>query len=194
MGRPRQFDESALLDVAIELFWTDGFDSTSVEGVSSASGVGNGSIYAAYGSKMGLFLMAFRRYCERRAEFVHEVLRANPGPPRTAVRAFFDAVIADCLAHPNRRGCLMLNSIGQLGHRVPEVIAISDLTTARMETHVADRLRADITRKALGENELAALSSHIVLVSQGLIQLSRLDVPRQRLHDVAEISCAAVPQ
>ncbi|MCP2288747.1 TetR/AcrR family transcriptional regulator [Nocardia amikacinitolerans] len=194
MGRPRQFDESALLDAAIELFWTDGFDSTSVEGVSSASGVGNGSIYAAYGSKLGLFLAAFRRYCERRADLVHAALHANPGPPRTAVRAFFDAVIVDCLAHPNRRGCLMLNSIGQLGHRVPDVIAIADRTTARMESHVADRLRADIPRKVLDEKELAALSSHIVLVSQGLIQLSRLDVSRQRLDDVAEIACAAIPQ
>ncbi|WP_431969633.1 TetR/AcrR family transcriptional regulator [Nocardia sp. bgisy134] len=194
MGRPRQFDESALLDVAIELFWTDGFDSTSVEGVSSVSGVGNGSIYAAYGSKMGLFLTAFRRYCERRAEYVHAALHAAPGPPRTVVRAFFDAVIADCLAYPNRRGCLMINSVAQLGHRVPEVVAIGDRTTARMETHVAERLGADIPRKVLDENELATLSAHIVLVSQGLIQLSRLGASRQRLHDVAEISCAAVPQ
>ncbi|MEV0029667.1 TetR/AcrR family transcriptional regulator [Nocardia sp. NPDC050793] len=194
MGRPRQFDESALLDVAIEMFWTDGFEGTSVEGVSSASGVGNGSIYAAYGSKTGLFLSAFRRYCERRAEYVHAALHADPGPPRAAVRAFFDAVIADCLAHPKRRGCLMLNSIGQLGHRVPEVVAIGDRTTARMETHVAERLRADIPRKVLDERELAVLSAHIVLVSQGLIQLSRLGTSRQRLREVAEISCAAVPQ
>jgi TetR/AcrR family transcriptional repressor of nem operon len=195
MGRPRQFDESNLLDAATELFWAKGFDRTSVEDVSLATGVGNGSIYAAYGSKRGLFLAAFERYCERRARLVREAMGSAGGSARSAVRALYRAIIEDCAAHPDRRGCLMVNSIAHLGTRIPEVAAIGSRTTAAMEHGVADRLRPAM-RGAGDDDEatLSAVSANVVVVAQGLIQLSRLGTPTQRLHEIADVSTAALPQ
>lgn len=192
MGRPRQFDESGLLDAATELFWSRGFDDTSVEDVSRATGVGNGSIYGAYGNKRGLFLAAFERYCERRARFVRDVVVSAPGSARTAVRALFQAVIEDCAAQPDRRGCLMLNSIAHLGSRLPEVVTIGARTTAAMEDSIADRLRA--AELNFDEAALSAHSANIIVVAQGLIQLSRLGATRQRLADIAEVSSDALPR
>ncbi|MEV6868020.1 TetR/AcrR family transcriptional regulator [Streptosporangium subroseum] len=195
MGRPRRFDESALLDAALELFWSKGFDRTSVEDVSAAAGVGNGSIYAAYGSKMRLFLTVFDRYCERRTEFVREVILLAPGSVRSAVHTLFKAIIADCASHPDRRGCLMINSIAQFGDRVPEVVALSTRATEQMEAGIADRLRTatgpDIAD--VDEDRISALSANILLVSQGMIQLSRLGTPVERLHEIAEVFCDALP-
>ncbi|MGW0634890.1 TetR/AcrR family transcriptional regulator [Nocardia salmonicida] len=195
MGRPRQFDEAGLLAAAVELFWSKGFDSASVEDLSRATGVGNGSIYAAYGNKRGLFLAAFERYCERRAQFVREVVLSAPGSARAAVRALFQAVIDDCAAHPDRRGCLMINSIAELGTRIPEVATISTHTTSAMEQGVAERLGLAARRAGddIDDCELSALSANIVLVSQGLIQLSRLGVPSRRLQEIAGVSSAALP-
>ncbi|MFC9434237.1 TetR/AcrR family transcriptional regulator [Nocardia sp. NPDC057030] len=194
MGRPRQFDESGLLDTATELFWSHGFDDTSVEDISRATGVGNGSVYAAYGSKQGLFLAVFERYCERRARFVRDVVAAAPGSARAAVRALFHAVIDDCAAQPNRRGCLMINSIAQLGSRIHEVVDISTRTTTAMEQGVAERLYP--AARLGGAADTATLSAHsanIVVVAQGLIQLSRLGVDRSRLVEIADISSEALP-
>ncbi|MGK8520181.1 TetR/AcrR family transcriptional regulator [Nocardia asteroides] len=194
MGRPRQFDESNLLDAATELFWVKGFDSTSVEDVSLATGVGNGSIYAAYGSKRGLFLAAFERYCEGRARLVREAVGSAGGSARSAVRALYQAIINDCAAHPDRRGCLMINSIAHLGTRIPEVAAIGSRTTTAMEQGVANRLRPAM-RGAGDDDEavLSALSANVVVVAQGLIQLSRLGIPTQRLREIADVSSAALP-
>ncbi len=195
MGRPRQFDESNLLDAATELFWSKGFDSTSVEDVSLATGIGNGSIYAAYGSKRGLFLAAFERYCEGRARLVRGAIGAAGGSARSAVRALYQAIIEDCAAQPDRRGCLMINSIAQLGTRIPEVAAIGARTTTAMEQGVADRLRPAMHDAGdHDEAALSALSATIVVVAQGLIQLSRLGTPVQRLHEIADVSSAALPQ
>ncbi|MFD3747475.1 TetR/AcrR family transcriptional regulator [Nocardia sp. NPDC058633] len=195
MGRPRKFDEAGLLAAATELFWSKGFDSASVEDLSRATGVGNGSIYAAYGNKRGLFLAAFERYCEGRAQFVRDVVLSAPGSARAAVRALFQAVIDDCAAHRDRRGCLMINSIAELGTRIPEVATISTRTTAAMEQSVAERLRVAAARAGddIDDSELCALSANIVLVSQGLIQLSRLGVPSRRLQEIAGVSSAALP-
>lgn len=191
MGRARRFDETNLLAVATELFWSNGYDNTSVEDVSAATGVGNGSIYAAYGNKKGLFLAAFDRYCEARAHFVRTTIESAPGTARTAVRTLLKAIVDDCAAQPHRRGCLMINSVAQLATRIPEVAATAARTTAAMESAVAARLRT--TAPDLTEAELSALSANIVLVSQGLIQLSRLNTPRARLADTAEVTCAGLP-
>ncbi|WP_084523856.1 TetR/AcrR family transcriptional regulator [Nocardia inohanensis] len=193
MGRPRQFDEQALLDAAVELFWAKGFDTTSVEDVSRATGIGNGSIYGAYGNKRGLFLAAFERYCDRRARFVREVVSTAPGSARAAVRTLCQAVIADCAAHPDRRGCLMINSIAQLGGRIPEVAAIGLRTTTDMEDAVAQRLRLSMGADGADEALLSALSANVVMTTQGLIQLSRMGAAPERLREIADVSCDALP-
>ena len=181
-----------VLDSAIELFWSKGFDAASIEDISKSTGVGNGSIYAAYGNKLGLFLAAFERYCERRARFIEEVVRSADGSARDAVGNFFEAVVADCASQPARRGCLMINSMAELGHRVPEVVTISGAATGRMEKSLADRLRK-AGGKSVKERELSALCAHLVLVSQGLIQLSRLGVPAERLREIADVSRTSLP-
>ena len=193
MARTREFDEQALLDAAQELFWSRGFDGTSIEHITAATGVGNGSIYGAYGTKIDLFLVVFRRYCDQRARFVDDVVSSATGSELAAVRAYFDAVIADCAAQPGRRGCLMINSIAQLGHRIPEVVTVARASTKRMETSIADRIGADDGDFAhLDRTGISLLSSHIVLVSQGLIQSSRLGTTRARLRRIADVSCAAL--
>ncbi|WP_084534859.1 TetR/AcrR family transcriptional regulator [Nocardia yamanashiensis] len=194
MGRPRQFDERALLDAAVELFWTKGFDTTSVEDVSRASGIGNGSIYAAYGNKRGLFLAAFERYCDQRARFVRTVIESAPGSARAAVRALCRAVIDDCAAYPDRRGCLMINSIAHLGTRIPEVATIGAATTAGMENAVAQRLRRAMTATGPADEELlSALSANVVMTTQGLIQLSRMGVSSDRLREIADVATEVLP-
>jgi AcrR family transcriptional regulator len=194
MARVREFDEQALLAGAQELFWSQGFDDTSIEQVTAATGVGNGSIYAAYGTKIGLFLAVFKRYCQQRAQFVDGVVNSASGTEIAAVRAYFDAIIADCASQPNRRGCLMINSIAQLGHRVPEVVTVARKSTERMEASVAARIGVEGRKDFAGldQHQIALLSCHIVLVSQGLIQLSRLGVPAEQLRQVADLSCATL--
>lgn len=195
MARLREFDEQALLDGARELFWSRGFDDTSIEQVTAVTGVANGSIYAAYGTKLDFFLEVFRRYCEQRAQFVDEVMSSAEGSELAAVRTYFEAIIDDCASQPDRRGCLMINSIAQLGHRVPEVVATARESTQRMEASVAARIGASDHGEfaRLDEAGISLLSSHVVLVSQGFIQLSRLGTTRERLRELADVSCAALP-
>ena len=68
MARPRQYDEQVLLERAQDEFWVNGYDRTSIDDLAAATGVGNGSLYAAYGSKLGLFLAVFQRYCDGRTD------------------------------------------------------------------------------------------------------------------------------
>ena len=64
VGRPRAFDEEAVLDRAAEVFWRHGYDGASLSALTTAMGINKPSLYAAFGSKEQLFRRAFERYHE----------------------------------------------------------------------------------------------------------------------------------
>lgn len=190
MARPRRFDEEALLDAAQELFWVQGYDRTSIEDIAAASGVGNSSIYAAYTSKLGLFLTVFNRYCDGRVALVEQVVAAHVGSFEEAVGDYLVQIVRDCTSHEDRRGCLMLNSISELGGHHPEVVAVAERTIARMDAVLSRRVAESVESGeiALEPDRVEALGAHIVVLSQGLIQLSRIGASEAKLRSIARAS------
>ena len=184
MPRPRQFDEPALLDAAIELFWTRGYAGTSIEDVARATTVGNGSIYAAYRSKDGLYLSAVTRYCRRLTDMVRAAMTGRTGDVATSMREYLELIICDCISQPGRRGCLMLNSLTLLD-RVPQLRTVIDLTTRDLQAILEERLLRDLDGDPVPV-DVAALSAHYVTLSQGLIQRSRLGHDPDELRAIAD--------
>ncbi|HEX3854870.1 MAG TPA: TetR/AcrR family transcriptional regulator [Polyangiaceae bacterium] len=106
MSRPRDFDIDTALDSALQEFWKKGYEGTSLTDLTGAMGINRPSLYAAFGSKEGLFRKALDRY--------EDAMRAD-------VQAAFDAPTArevverllhmysDAPGDPNRpRGCLLV--------------------------------------------------------------------------------------
>src|SRR6476469_2418983 len=65
MGRPRSFDTTAALRAIEDQFRMTGYAGTSLDDVATATGLGRGSIYAAFGDKHELFMRSLSEYCER---------------------------------------------------------------------------------------------------------------------------------
>jgi AcrR family transcriptional regulator len=189
VSRARTFDEVAVTSAAREVFWTNGYERTSISDIAEATGLGNGSLYAAFGSKLGLFLAVLEAYCLTRVEIAQRAM-ATKGSSVDAVRAFFEAIVADCASQPERRGCLMLNSIAEFGTREPRVLELCRRTNERMESAIEERLRdADVPLPVATQ----LLAVQVLLVSQGLIQASRLGTPVGQLRAIAQEYCDRLP-
>jgi AcrR family transcriptional regulator len=78
MGRKRGFDETTVLDVVRDRFWTTGFDGTSTYDLMDATGLGKGSIYKAFGNKHALYVRVFSDYCQGIVAEAREELREGP--------------------------------------------------------------------------------------------------------------------
>lgn len=87
MARPREFDEQAVLDAAIQCFWRRGYEATSVRDLVEKTGITSASLYNAFGDKRALYQRALDRYVEE--SIAERIRRCEELSPRAAIGAFF---------------------------------------------------------------------------------------------------------
>src|ERR1700758_1539890 len=88
MARPREFDETTVLEAAMNCFWAQGYELTSVRELAERMGITGASLYNAFGDKRSLYRRSLEYYLE---QSVHDRLsRLSPLPPLQAIRSFFD--------------------------------------------------------------------------------------------------------
>jgi TetR/AcrR family transcriptional regulator, transcriptional repressor for nem operon len=106
LARPREFDEAAVLDAAIQCFWAKGFEATSVRDLADEMGITGASLYNAFGDKRALYRRALDQYVA--GSLGERVSRLeNTQPPRKVI-------IACSLSDKQRKGCMLVNSALEL--------------------------------------------------------------------------------
>src|ERR1700761_6733382 len=191
MGRVRGFDVEEALDVALELFWQQGYEGTPIQALCREMGLQPGSVYAAFGSKRDLFVVALRRYIETvSAEAVDRINGASSG--LQGVRAYFDHLVDAMVDGKRARGCLITNSLVEFAERDPELAGMFQLHLARLQTSFAAalaRARADgELRQGAGPDSAVML----VAVVQGMNVMAKGRPGRQALQDVADATLAGL--
>lgn len=118
MARPREFDETTVLEAAMNCFWAQGFEQTSVRDLAERTGITGASLYNAFGDKRSLYRRAFVHYLVRTVR--DRVARLEKLPPVLAIRTFFDEIIERSVDDEQRRGCMLVNAALELAPYDPE--------------------------------------------------------------------------
>jgi AcrR family transcriptional regulator len=104
VARPRRFDETEVIDKALQVFWRQGYEGTSLSDLLDATGLTKSSLYAAFGSKADLFRRVVEHYHAEHLGFRQNALD-EPTPRRIVARLLYGMV--DLHAGPNTPpGCL----------------------------------------------------------------------------------------
>jgi TetR/AcrR family transcriptional repressor of nem operon len=142
MARPRGFDENVVLDRAVDVFWRQGYESTAIGELCSATELNPGSIYAAFGDKRGLFVAALKRYAESVSAAVIVTLDTTPSG-EAAIRSYF-AILVDGMVHGRRRwGCLVTNTLVEQHAADKEIAALIARHLAKLEAAFVRALGRD---------------------------------------------------
>jgi len=62
MARTKAYIEDEVIDKALQLFWRNGYDTTSVRMLEKEMGINQFSIYASFKNKQGVFLESIKCY------------------------------------------------------------------------------------------------------------------------------------
>ena len=112
MARPKEFQREQALEQAMNVFWTHGYEATSMTDLQKAMGIGRQSLYDTFGDKRQLFEDALAMYLAGADARNTRVLGANNG--MQAIRSFFDSTVRGLTQQSPRRACLMFNTCVEL--------------------------------------------------------------------------------
>ena len=110
-GRPRKLEPDTILDEALQLFWENGFNTTTTRQLESHLGLNQSSIYSQFGSKQNLLELALDRYEKLTTE---ELLRPlqNATDGLDDIQKFFDN-LQRWVTSEGRKGCLLINMMAE---------------------------------------------------------------------------------
>jgi TetR/AcrR family transcriptional repressor of nem operon len=181
MGRPKCFDESKVLDSAIDCFWRNGLKASSIRTLAEEMGIAGPSLYNAYGNKQTLFAKALERYAETTLRPRFKQVRDLP--PLDAIRTFLQQHIEIALGDPDNKGCFFVNTTIETayGERQFSGEAIAYLDEIRDFFH--SNLRA---AQAMGEfsaeTDIVELSEMLYVMVVGICVRARTNPSRQELE------------
>ncbi len=190
-GRPRQFDPDTAIEKYVELFWTNGFERTSVDDLQAAVGIKRGSFYAAFGDKNRACTLALDRYIGTNTAGILAVLEAA-GNPVDGLCAFLRAA-GRFMADNAGRGCLFFSLCSDV-EGLPEEVARflrqhEHDFFARVERRVRDAGKAGLLPE--GQSSAAA-TSFVRAVLFGLNGMARVGALERSILQAAETAATAV--
>lgn len=184
MSRPREFEESEVLDQALDLFWTRGYEATSVQDLVDATGVGRASLYATFGDKEQLFARVIDHYLAKASGGASAL--SDVASPRAALEHLMGAWLGTTCPKQGPRGCFLILS-GTAGYENP---AARDALAASLE-RMEKLIEATIARgQKLGEFKNRAdpkvLARFLIVMMQGIATSSRAGWGREKLRQVLD--------
>ncbi len=183
MARPREFDEDAVLDAAVECFWKRGYEATSVRELVARTGITAASLYNAFGDKRSLYGRVLDHYVE--ASVANRIQRCEALPPRRAIEVFFEEIVKRSLGDRDRKGCLLVNAALDVAPHDPEFRKVVAAVLVQIEVFFLA-----CTRDGQADGTIACslsaetLAQHLLGVLMGIRVLARVRPERALLEGI----------
>lgn len=192
MPRPKQFEPADTLVRAMEVFWTKGFDATSIGDLVAATGVNRFSLYEAFGDKHGLFARALEHYDGVFFQFFLDDL-ADPDEGVAAIVRCLRNLEARLGTREADRGCLMLNAASEPAARNPAVTRRIRRRLAQLEDALAAAIEAAQRRGEIAAHHDARdCARYLNALVQGITTMRRATGDREALRGAIQMAEATL--
>jgi AcrR family transcriptional regulator len=139
-GRPRKVDLESALETSMNVFWAKGFEATSMNDLSAATGMAKPGLYAAFGDKEQLFCKALTRYFSMSGQLVLDELVQSRGPLSADIRSYLDKIADSLLDKSKPNGCFLANSVVECADHTSPLAQLARDFDARRRQALFERL------------------------------------------------------
>ncbi len=186
-GRPLAFNQEQALEAALNVFWSRGYEGTSMAELTEALGINKPSIYAAFGNKEELFRQALARYVSGPAAFVTEVKKQKTA--RQVVENFLRQAADFFTNKATPNGCLIVQAALTCGQS--SSVIQQELIAYRKSFEEKFAARFDLA-KAQGDLpqqvDSKQLAKYIATLHQGMSVQATSGATREELLAVVEMA------
>jgi len=192
-GRPRAFDREQALAIALDLFWRQGYDGTSIPQLTAAMGISPPSLYAAYGSKDELYRESLKLYLSRYTSFLKYLLDETCSA-HDAIKRSLLAAAKQFAESDHAPGCMI--SSAELQASPDNEALATDIAKLREAAKQLVFTRLEAARKS-GElpekTDTVSLAAFYAMVTQGMSVQARDGSTAAELKRLAKLAMQAWP-
>jgi TetR/AcrR family transcriptional repressor of nem operon len=186
MARIKEFDEDAVLLKAMQLFWEQGYEKTSMKDLVSHMGIHKGSLYDTFGDKQSLYIRALKRYSNMFEQSFKRRM-ADTRSAKEAIRLLFEIAIHQREDIP--QGCFIVNTAVELSKHDAEAKDCVRLDWARIEGIIHDLIvegkHAGEFVETLDVDYLACFLNNALI---GLRVMAKTITDREKLNHIIEMN------
>jgi AcrR family transcriptional regulator len=178
-GRPRSFDRETALLVAMEQFWRDGYEATTIAKLTEAMGITPPSLYAAFGDKDQLFAAASKVYFDRISTQFEKALSLP-----TLREAITEMLVLTAAAHTDAGtplGCFMATE--------PRLATERAILRERLARRVAQAVHEG---DAPAETNVEQVASYVMAVHAGMSSRARDGGTTADLMDIVDMALTGI--
>jgi TetR/AcrR family transcriptional repressor of nem operon len=192
VARTREFDIDVAVASAMTVFRQKGYEGASMRDLAEATGLGSGSLYAAFGSKEGLYLAALDLYRQQFAAPLIDILRGGHDA-LTVIREVFLSAVDDIAQDGNHQACLVVGAAMERAHRDLRVAERLRSTTRSLQLAFFDVLAEGQLRGQIpGDRDAGDLAAFLVASLQGLRVMGAIEPDRAALVRCAEVALSCL--
>lgn len=141
MARPIEYDEAEVLARALEQFWREGYEASSVNKLLDCCGINRGTLYNSFTDKNTFFKIVINHYNEMLDRQIAASLK-NPGLGTwESITAFFEETVVNVPVRQRNLGCLLVNSLCSSVNYDGEIKRVLRASLNRMRKALVERLR-----------------------------------------------------
>ncbi|WP_300972914.1 TetR/AcrR family transcriptional regulator [Sphingomonas sp. LHG3406-1] len=185
-GRPREFCTDKALAAALQVFWSKGYDATSLSDLTAAMGITRPSLYAAFGNKEALFHEALDLYQRDKLRYIEQAIE-QPTAAQVAERLLRGAY-ETAAGEGESRGCMGVIASTSCGEDTQGVRDDVQRRGKVVRTKLVERFD-----KARQEGDLPAnadsdgLTSFLFALVQGISLQARAGASREQLKALTTV-------
>lgn len=120
MPRTKKYNEKEVIEKAMNVFWLNGYESTSMQMLEKEMGINKFSIYASFGNKEGVFLESLKCYKQKLNKLINKLKSSDNGIP--GIKQYFYNFVEFTKETAFGRGCMLTNTANEMGDDACEQI------------------------------------------------------------------------
>jgi TetR/AcrR family transcriptional repressor of nem operon len=183
VARKKNYDERKVVEKAMNLFWKNTYESTSMQMLEKEMGINKFSIYASFGNKHGLFMASLAYYKEKVGAIIKKFASGTNGVQD--IKQFFIDSVTIIDRDGSRNGCLLTNTYNEFAASEDAVIQeeMNSFMSSIKELFI-EKLRMDGSKD---EETIMREANFLLLAKHGLAAASRVNTT-QEIEDYIEMT------
>lgn len=167
------------------MFWTKGYEATSVPDLLQAMGLSRSSLYETFTDKETLYLEAVQRY--KTISLSKRVLLESAPSAKEGIRRYFDRQISNALDEASPHGCLITNATVGMDSPDEQVqAAIRDSFDSLEKCFINVLKRGQQAGEIASDKDLKTLATLLLNLNHGINVVTKMKPDRKLYDDMIE--------